>query len=255
MALPASDEAIHNDHKTYENTDIHALTQLSQPIETLNIDQPTASHKSFPLLDLPLELQRMIYRAAITSGSTNILRTSRFVHNEASPLVHKAGIFRIRAQRSGPYYHYIKTPPTDLQLLLSIQNIEMRLTSEFDSADLVKGNWRHSPEMAAFTGGAAAVQRDTCYVVFRTCISERSQRPEVSLDIMREIRGFNTIIITVITGGWVGDMDPQRVIIRARNKPVYGILLKELVPVFGLGVWHDAAVQENRYLEFRPKQG
>lgn len=39
MALPASDEAIHNDHKTYENTDIDALTQLSQPTETLNIDK------------------------------------------------------------------------------------------------------------------------------------------------------------------------------------------------------------------------
>ncbi len=254
MALPASDEAIHNDHKTYENTDIDALTQLSQPTETLNIDQPTASHKSFPLLDLPLELQRMIYRAAITSGSTNILRTSRFIHNEASPLVHKAGIFRIRAQNRGYHYHYIRTPPADLQLLRSIQNIEIRVTIEFDPFYPEDFDWR-KPEMAAFTDGAAAVQRDTCYVVFRTCIRLPFKRPEVFLDVIRKLRGFNTIIVTVIAGGWVGDAEPQRAIIRAENKPVYDIALKELVPVFGPGVWYDAAVQENRYLEFRPKQG
>ena len=223
-------------------------------------DRPTSWHKSFNFLRLLPELRDLVYREAIASGNTSILRTSRFVQQEALPFVHKAGIFRIRARCSHGESYYIMTPPADLlPSPNSIQNIEIFVRIEADYGPVVPYEVSKYPDMrsiTAFTDAAATVQRDTCYITFEKEVRMmHDKRPRVLLEMIKELRGFKTIIVTAIACDRAGDVGAYRAITRARMKPVYEMALEELEPVFGPGIWHDAAVQENRYLEFRPKQG
>lgn len=116
--------------------------------------------------------------------------------------------------------------------------------------------------IAAFTDAAAAavagagdvVQRGTCYITFKKNVCMPLHlRPDAMLHTIRKLKGFKRMIVTAIASGCDGDVGAQRAVVRARNKPVYAMALEELEPVFGPGVWHDAVVQEGRYLEFRPR--
>lgn len=258
MALPASDEIVmRNESEPHRGPQTAAILPSFLDLEKPHTDPPTSWHKSFALLRLHPELRCMVYREAIAAGSTGILRTSHFVQQEALPLLYKAGILRIRTQSYGPHFHFVEVPPASFRPWSnSIQNIEIsvRIAVVPDPVDD-----REPPDMgciATFTDGAAAVQRDTCYITFKKDMSSMlHQRPTVLLDAIRKLRGFKRIIVTAIASDGAGDMGAQRAIVRARNKTVYAMALEKLEPVFGPGVWHDAAVQESRYLEFRPKQG
>lgn len=79
-------------------------------------------------------------------------------------------------------------------------------------------------------------------------------RPGHLLDVVKRLKGFKRIVVkAVATGEWDRDVRGVEAVIRARNKPIYGMARDELEKVFGSGIWHDAATQESRYLEFRPE--
>ena len=246
MPLLASEVAL-----TCAELNPDAPPQRSPAIAPPNTNQHAASHEKFPLFDLPAELRYIIYREAIISGTMGILQASRSIRQEASPLIHKEGILRIRIQAYGVIYS-IQTPPANLQALTSIQNIEISVT--------IKPVWprRVSGDLGVidfFTDGAAVFERGTCYITFKKSILQRlEERPEWLLRTIKRLKGFKTIIVTAIASDCDRDMRGQAAVMRARNKPVYQMALEELEPVFGPGIWHDAATQEGRYLEFRPKQ-
>lgn len=241
---------------TADNT--NTLAELWQANETPNSEQPTLSHNPFPLLHLPAEMRFKIYCDAIASGTTGILRASHFVHDEASPYMRKAGILTIRTESFENVYN-IRTPAADFQPSSSIQNIEILVAVKVIS-DRYLTSFSHLPDsidmgcLAVFTDAAVAVPRGACYITFDSRICQGTGRPEVMLVVIKRLTGFKTIIVTAIVTGSEDDMRIQKAFIRARNKRVYDMALEELEPIFGPGVWHDAAVQEGRYLEFRPDQ-
>lgn len=203
---------------------------------------------TFRLLDLPAELRCLVYDEAITSGTMSILRASRQVNQEASPLIHKSGIFRILTEAYGNQYNIPTPPPTSN----SIQNIEISVAIKGSHADY---HGHDSGVLNTFTSAAAVVRRDTCYITFRMSIlTSLHIKPERLLRSIKQLKGFKRIIATAIASQCEDYVGTQRAVIRARNKPTYEILLKELEPVFGPGIWHDAATQDGRYLEFHPQR-
>lgn len=177
-----------------------------------------------------------------------ILGVSRQIYQEASPLVRKAGIFRIHTQCYATEYD-IQTPPLNAATSILVQNIEI-------SVMIISANSHRtwdSGAMNVFMNATTVVNRDTCYIKLKTSIHQGLYvRPEYLLRSIKMLQGFKRIVVTATAIGCADYVEAQRVVIRARNKPVYEMALKELEPVFGSGVWHDAATQEGRYLEFHP---
>ena len=180
----------------------------------------------------------------------SILRASRLVNQEATPLIQRCGIFRIHTEAYGDDYN-IPTPPINYPLSRSVQNIEISVA--------IMGNWIGHPShisgvLDTFTSAATVVQRDTCYITFRMSIlTSLHFAPERLLGWIKQLEGFKRVVVMAIATGCEGYVESQRVVMRARNKPTYELLLKELEPVFGPAVWHDAATQESRYLDFYPQ--
>ena len=246
MKSPAGEKAL-----TRDEDDPDAPSHLHVATATPCTDMTVASHMTFPLFDLPAELREMVYAEAITAGTMGLLRTSRSIYREASPLMQKGAIFRIRIQAYCFSYRE-ETIPADLWPSTPIQNVEIGVTIRATRTD---DEPHYAGVIDTFTDTPAAVDRDTCYITFKKSILERLHtRPESLLRTVRKLKGFKRIIVSAIaTGVWEKDTRGIEAVIRARNKPVYGMALDELEPIFGPGVWHDAATQEGRYLEFCPE--
>lgn len=145
MSRPFNEKALTNDALT--------VGEIAQARALIAPTQSSAPTPPFPLFSLPLELRSMIYTSAIAAGTMSLLRACRTIHHEATPLVQKAGSYRIGTRMYGLEYS-IPTPPGAIILpSFPIQNLEINVTirriTGFEAYD--------SGVIDAFTDAAAVV--------------------------------------------------------------------------------------------------
>lgn len=192
----------------------------------------------FPLLSLPQEIVDMIYRQLIQDGQMAILRTSREVHNQASPLLAKHGIHRIRYKGSSLVPRPNKLRP---QSAKKIQTVEVQM--EFNGEKPLNHRF-HTAQLSL----RKPVVSDLCHVIARFDLFTSYW---MLFLLHGQLTLFRTVIIEFrecLTPGFgeCAVSDKSRGLHRlATMKFMHEILL-------GPSIWCDCGLAGARHLEFHP---
>lgn len=239
------------------------LATNSAPVATLQITMST-----FRLYDLPLELRRFIFRHTLATCGSTILRTSRQVNSDAIEYTYSSALLRVNLHDAvRDVNHYIGSPFLSLQYLrnaplASIQKIAI-------TVDYAKLNAEMAIRVTKFLfliPHRGFHRPKTCMIEIINC-NVASVKPKIRelLCLFKTIHKVNNVFLTVYSG--VGqfqmcsgvnpyfnpDQGPHRLVNRAWNKEVYDIAEREWA-MLGLAVWNDGDRQQDRYLEFHPRE-
>lgn len=234
--------------------DLRSFSQVLAEIEG-HIDAP--STPTFRLLDLPVELQDIIFRFCLATGNTGVLLLSKNIHTRVVHFLYKDVYLRLhsadlkRDHNSPTYSIRWPLPPSKMSL---IQNVSINLDHGF-LKELKK-----LLDLPSLTGldftlplWDPKAQARTFHIGF----SREDRFLEEEWDALGKLTmgliTFEFVTVTAITK-IQKYYRPNAKVFRARNKEVYNIFRQKWEGTLGPAKFFDGLVQEERYLEFRPRE-
>lgn len=232
-----------------------------------------AQTKGFRLLDLPFEVQDMVFDLCLATGNTQILLLSKDVHTRTVPFLYKNAYFRLdsrdveeREKRSIIKFKIYRIPlrlPTSKISL--IQNISMHIDLGNMDDNAVKNlrSDRGSRQGPVINFAMRPWTRIARRRIFQLNISLKDSGLGIEADLLgkviKDLTTFEVVIVTAITktqraDGYAQPYQPCQRVSRARNRQVYSIFRQEWECTLGPAEFYDSPGQEGRYLEFRPRK-
>lgn len=232
----------------------------------------------FRLMDLPLELRRLIYRQALALDGTTILQICQQIKHEGSQFVYRSTYLRFLGNCQIPLSGQI---PLNLTIIAleNIQNIDITIDPGqlWSYRTIPLSGWRYASVACPFVGSNTHC-RQNCNITignnFGHSLVPIERIPRV-LDVLVDFKGFRHLFFTVIWGSipksrrgpslpesrrgprvpesrWVPG-SPVYPYWAKNRKEVYEMARARFAANYGPGVWHGNARPEHSYLEFHPR--
>ena len=210
----------------------------------------------FRLLDLPVELQDIIFRLCLASGNTGVLLLSKAIYIRVVHFLYSDAYLRLRLhsadlKRDHTSRIYSIHWPLDSSKMSLIQNFSIHFDIGF-----LKGLLDH-PYLTGIDFTLPLWNPNTQARTFHIGYSRKDDTLKKETDVLGKlIAGLTTfefVTVTAITGRQVR-YQPNARVFRARNREVYNIFRQEWEGTLGPAKFFDGLVQEERYLEFRPRE-
>lgn len=221
----------------------------------------------FRLMDLPIELRRMVYQQALALDGTTVLRTCRQVRDEGSEFVYRSAYLRLPGR-----YQFLTAVEFE-----NIQNIDITIdTDQLTSYErLYPAGWRYTFVTYPFVGSKTHC-RQTCNITIDN-FGHHSWIPlkhvERVLEVLAGFKGFRNLFFTtnwkIIPKSRRGPrlpmsqlghsipesrLEPRIVANWAKyRREAYGMAKARFAANYGPGVWHENAKPEQSYLKFHPR--
>lgn len=225
---------------------------------------------TFRLTDLPLELRTMIYSHAISSGTPQILCTSKQSLNEALHLICSHGKFIIKIESNVssryPDCDILRITPQTLPMLtVALKSRNIEIVVDFENKVKHKSNpdslkRKEYRALDAFLGFIEIPQ--TCSIIVKNV--GRNTRLSLARDIfqlMENMTRWENVFLTCVRecgsenagAEWAGSSALWGVP-RPGNQMMYMYAEKRIMNALGPAVWHDSEKQESCYMAFRPRE-
>lgn len=256
-----------NNEDLEQSPDAVVGNAASQDSITTPPDRTTTS-PTFRFTDLPPEIRITVDSILIASGDLSIADTNQLMRQEATPLIHEDGFFKITITRASPAlagFLYLEIDmPSKSQVNSSssqIQTSRSQWTSPNRTSQLVLG---HMTSNKSFFFTDAMVKKTNCILTlqnFDPCI-HRDVLQKMT-ESLKPLNSFEHIYVTALAGclagaswitGFGTDREPYPRVTKAQNRSVYELVKEEWELTFGPAIWHDSVRQTDRYLAFHPRR-
>lgn len=212
-------------------------------------------------MDLWVELREIIYQNAFAIGCIQILRVNHQIYDEAKRLLYAYAFFHMDHRMFNAKRKASLLPRA---VVTRIQNIHIDL--DFDK---LTGKVRYCNKPVKFRKHLQPFidpqekGRKTCLVsVKHVSLATTIDHLRTLLFVCRELTGFQNLFVTVSAGDSPNcpSAIPDRMqqanaaILKARDRRIYDLAKRILVPALGAAVWNDSKEQAKRHLEFHPQE-
>ena len=235
-----------------------SLRNFSQVLAEIKGSMYALDTPRFRLLDLPVELQDIIFRLCLATGNTHVLllskdihtRAVRFLYRDAYLSLHSPDIDRDRKSQ----IRSVRWPllPSNMSL---IQNFSIHFDNDF-LKELF--DWHYITGID-FTLPPNAQAR-TFHIDFSREDEVLKDAGDLLGKLMTGLTIFDFVTVTAITkikkrNDGLGEVyQPDARVFRARNRQVFNMFRREWEGTLGPAKFYDSPGQEGRSLEFRPRE-
>lgn len=237
------------------------LRSFSQDLAKINGFIYARETPRFRLLDLPVELQDIIFRLCLATGNTDVLLLSKNIHTRVVHFLYRDAYLRLynanlrMDHNPGIFNVHWPLPPSKMSLIQKI------------SIDFDNGFLKELLDHPYITGIDFTLplwnpntQARTFHIGYWRKDEVLKNEAHVLGKLIAGLTTFEFVTVTAITeivqrAGEPGILyQPNARVFRARNSEVYNMFRQEWEGTLGPAKFFDGLVQEERYLEFRPRK-